>query len=226
MVTANILQRVFYIRYKERSGTAFTIDVDNKQYLVTAKHIVPDIKDEDVIELYHQDQWKNLYVTSLKTLHDDIDVAVMAPKIQLSPTHTMEPSSIGSQIGGDIYFLGFPYNLFTSVNEINRDFPLPLIKKGIVSGAGPKFEYWLLDGHNNPGFSGGPVVFRHDSGLSGLRAMGVISAFHWQKEEIWLDETKRLEYFIKYNTGIMIAYDIRFAVEAIEANPIGYSLTD
>jgi hypothetical protein len=40
LVPANILQRIFAIRVGEEQATAFTIEVDRKQYLITARHVI------------------------------------------------------------------------------------------------------------------------------------------------------------------------------------------
>jgi hypothetical protein len=44
-LTANVLKRVVRIIVGAASGTAFTIDVDGRQYLITAKHVVATLKD-------------------------------------------------------------------------------------------------------------------------------------------------------------------------------------
>lgn len=42
--TINMLQRVMMIEYKNERGTAFSIDVDGKEYWVTARHILTGAK--------------------------------------------------------------------------------------------------------------------------------------------------------------------------------------
>ena len=75
----------------------------------------------------------------------------------------------------DVYFLGFPYDLTNDGGTINRNFPIPLIKKGILSAIQVgEVKTLLLDGHNNPGFSGGPVVCQIVNGRSDeLTAIGI-----------------------------------------------------
>ena len=36
-------------------------------------------------------------------------------------------------IGQEVFFLGFPYGLGSELGELNDDFPLPFIKRAIVS---------------------------------------------------------------------------------------------
>ena len=65
--------------------------------------------------------------------------------------------------GQDAYFLGFPYGLKSEYEDFNNNFPVPFVKKAIVSSLDTdkdcNRQIIFLDGHNNPGFSGGPVVF-------------------------------------------------------------------
>ena len=56
-VTANILQRTFRIRYRGGTGTCFTIDVGGKRYLITAKHVVDVIQDNETVDISHNRDW-------------------------------------------------------------------------------------------------------------------------------------------------------------------------
>jgi hypothetical protein len=48
-ITSNVLRRVLMIQVGTTSGSSFTIDVDGRQYLITAKHLVAGLKLEDTI---------------------------------------------------------------------------------------------------------------------------------------------------------------------------------
>ena len=52
MITATVISRIFHIKFGSSIGTCFTIDVDNKQYFVTAKHVVQNLKDVDEVEIF------------------------------------------------------------------------------------------------------------------------------------------------------------------------------
>ena len=107
---------------------------------------------------------------------------------------------------------------------MNRLFPLPLVKKGIVSAIvkNENMSIVLIDGHNNPGFSGGPVVF--DVPDKGLHIAGVISSYRYDYQEVIDDEGKRTRYRAMSNTGIVLAHNIKHAIDAIEQNPNGMPL--
>lgn len=42
MITTNVFNQVFHVRYANATGTAFTVDLDGRQYLVSARHVFPN----------------------------------------------------------------------------------------------------------------------------------------------------------------------------------------
>jgi len=155
-----------------------------------------------------------------------VDVAVLSPPMQISPSHHLPADAGNIYLSQDIYFLGFPYGLKIEVGpELNRDFPLPLVKKGIISSMAfnqEYLDYFLLDGHNNPGFSGGPVV-AYELDKKELKAIGIISGYRYEWSDVFVQgQPVSLKY--KENTGIIVAYCIRHATELIKINPIGFNL--
>jgi S1-C subfamily serine protease len=226
MVTSNALQRTFHIRFKGQSGTAFTIDVDDRQYLVTARHIVNEAGPVN-IEIYNGSTWRPITCAVVGRGSDNADITVLAAPQQISPPLSLSPTTDGLILGQDIHFLGFPLGLKADVPQaINADFPLPLVKKGCVSLlalSDPHGAYVLLDGHNNPGFSGGPVVFHpHNAPPHELRVAAVVSGYHVQSTPVQGGGAHG--HFVHANSGIMIAYSIRHATDMIASNPIGFAL--
>jgi hypothetical protein len=131
----------------------------------------------------------------------------------------------GLALGEDLYFLGFPYGIVMDFAQLNNGYPLPLCKRACVSALGgtmPNFPDMLLDGHNNPGFSGGPVIYSR-SGPTGFMVAGVITAFMAMREPVHAQGTPT-PFTYNYNTGIIHAYSIEHAVNMIKANPIGFAL--
>lgn len=225
MVPSNALQRTFRIQHGSGCGTSFTVDQGTKQYLVTARHVVAGIKKIDQIEIFFENKWHSLDCEVVGEAAGNIDITVLSVPLQLSPTYSLQATTDGVYFGQDVYFLGFPYNLFADIGAANRNFPLPFIKRATLSSMiDPKGEDILfLDGHNNPGFSGGPVIYS-PPGTRDFRVAGVISGYRYENEPIFEGDTPTpLAY--RYNTGIIIAYNIRHAVDLIRANPIGYQLS-
>jgi hypothetical protein len=229
MMTSNVYHRVFYLKYKLATGTCFTLDIDDRQYIVTARHVISGINDGDEIAMFHNGNWlsSDVRVVGLGSI-DDIsdDIAVLSIKYRMSPPMPMEATSAGLIFGQDVYFLGFPYGLYTDT-DVMRGFPLPLVKKAIVSGrigSSGRPEIFLLDGHNNPGFSGGPVVFTKPGRTRpDYKVLGVVSGYRLHEGDVYLNGKptglKHAE-----NSGTIIAPSIKRATEMIIANPIGLPL--
>ena len=78
MITFNVIDRVFHIKYNNLSGTCFTIDVDKRQYIVTAHHILKDLSDNDQIEIFHEKKWKPISVHLVGHSNGEIDISVLA----------------------------------------------------------------------------------------------------------------------------------------------------
>lgn len=109
-----------------------------------------------------------------------------------------------------------------------------------------------LDGHNNFGFSGGPIVFRDiRSDDTSYRLAGVVSGFTPEQtpalnpvkvnpggdlsnEEAWRITSQHGQKMILRNTdpmvvtnsGIVIGYAIQPAIDLIQKNPDGPKVTD
>ncbi|WP_299185302.1 serine protease [uncultured Aquimarina sp.] len=223
MITSNVYTRVFHLKYGEGTGTCFAIDFDKKQYLITAKHVIEGLHDGDRVEFYHENKWITLPVKVVGH-HKTADVSVISINQKLAE-FPLEPSIVGLTYGQDLYFLGFPYRLVNEVNnKINRNFPLPLVKKGILSAMlnDEQGNYFLIDGINNPGFSGGPVVYKLPN-QNDFRIAGIISGYKSANEPIYQGEIE-LPLNVRANTGIVIAYNIENALELIRVNPIGVDI--
>jgi len=236
MMTTNVIQRTFFLKVPNGYGTCFAVDVEGRQYFITAKHVARGLRESDTVQVFHESQWKELGVRLAGLTEDPVDVAVLVPSYKLIWGSKLEPSSTGMVFGQDVYFLGFPYGLRCEVGDLNRGFPVPFVKKAILSAFGNKDTgEFYLDGHNNPGFSGGPVVFERPGKIrpqiSGqivaleYQVAGVVSAYRFHPEPIYKGETDTsLRY--RANTGIVMCYNINKALEIIRSNPIGLSLED
>ena len=219
-VTTSILQRTFRIRYRGGTGTCFTIDVGGKRYLITAKHVVNSIRDDETVDISHNGDWLPVRVRLVGHGAGDIDVTVLAPQVMFGAAHRLKHTTAGLVLGEDIYFLGFPYGLGMEVKtDLNAGFPLPLIKKAVVSALGLEDGPILLDGHNNVGFSGGPVARRGTK--EEQTVVGVVSGYRYDRQNVLDEHGNETSHTYDTNTGIVIAHDIRHALAIIEKNPIG-----
>lgn len=208
---AGFFQSVFNLKYGNGTGTCLFLDHEKRSYLVSAKHIFKDKKSGDsiIVQILQDGKWLdysgNIFFHSI----EEIDIAVILSKSQElinSPYTLLECETI---LGAEGYFFGFPYGIFSSdLGKINNGFPFPLIKKAISSGVYHEKNYHIsiLDGHNNPGFSGGPVIFKNrikDKGDVEWRLDSVIAAYIPQNNKL-LTPFGEIDY--NENSGLIISY--------------------
>lgn len=220
-ISSNVLMRVLQIRYGTEMGASFTIEVNSRQYLVTAAHLVKELKDEGTINIFRNHKWQPIKAKRIQVVPEQVDIAILALPLQITPTHPVEIWDANMYISQDVYFLGFPFGLSTDAFDLNRGFPIPFVKKGVFSAFDfrPEFTVIFIDGHNNPGFSGGPIV-SVDPGSRKLRIVGVVSGYRFQEDRI-INRGAKTDLIVQSNTGILIGYSIKNALEAIEKNQIG-----
>ncbi|MGH9469614.1 MAG: S1 family peptidase [Terriglobia bacterium] len=212
-VTSNILLRVFMIDVGRDQGTAFTVEHGGQQYLVTAKHIMAALPERTgTIHLFQNRRWRDLAVKVIQVANPTVDIAVLKIPHPLSPEYPIRATMKGTMLGGKVYFFGYPYGLTTIVNS--DGYPLPLVKHGIVSGFGGNGGILYVDGFNNPGFSGGPIVtYEHFPGVPTVVA--VIHGYLGTHEQAQLGHNIT-PLTVAINTGILVGYSIDYAIDAIE----------
>jgi hypothetical protein len=247
-VTNNVMFRTFMVKGKG-IGTIFSIDVDDREYWVTAKHILVGPKqhlgtvEEKTITLGIMSQtesnkdWNDI---TFKVIDpgNDVDIVVLAPESSLmgsNPVQTAKVGSEGTMFGGECEFLGFPFGAgWVTQYEKSEMLRIPFVKHCTVSGeiTSPQ-RIWVLDGIINEGFSGGPVVV--ETGPQ-QHIIGVISGFRREPIEVvplsdltppqpGKTATPSSDSHPKEaalaNTGFIFAYDMTCAIDAIKKNPIG-----
>lgn len=225
MITKSVIERTFQFKCGNGIGTCFAIDVDSRQYLCTATHCLSGFN-KKTVELLRNNEWETLEVELVGIDSKGADICVLSPKTQLSPPSPLLASFSDVIFGQDVYFLGFPFGIEIDVGKINRFYPLPFVKKAMISAI--LFEEpqaLLLDGHGNPGFSGGPVVFQKQL-RNEFFVASIVSGYRAELEPI-LDKNGK-ETSLKYhaNTGIIFSYSIDYALNIIRNNPIGFKIKE
>ena len=209
-----IISSVCLIKNNESAGSCFIYHHKQVVYLVTAAHLFPKDVPPKTIEIFHNNNWELLSVNSY--ISAKYDMAILQTGLPINPgLPNLDLSGGGYILGQDMYMVGFPYPngiSYTSL-EFNRNRPLPFVKKTCLSGASPNHDILFLDGHNNQGFSGGPVVF-YDYQEHVFKVLGVISGYISHIGEVISTSDTKL--FYQENSGIAIAYNIRHALDIIE----------
>ena len=121
--------------------------------------------------------------------------------------------------GQDAYFLGFPLGMTFDLE--NGYFPL--VKRCTISGTTHKFDgrpVLLLDGWNNPGFSGAPVVFRPPAitAPEPMRVAGIVTSYAQQPGQVRAGGRIVSGAEVLMNSGIIIAEQIVRVTKAIDAD--------
>ena len=136
-------------------------------------------------------------------------------------------------LGQSVRFLGYFPSVRTSPLPGYKKRGAPLVMSGIVSGfnfdemgtIGPSI--WI-DGHNNKGFSGGPVVFQPAQAASPeecrWRIAGVISGYVNAPVEIRTTAGRKAAAVAISNAGLLRAIPIKTVHELAMKNPIGFSM--
>jgi hypothetical protein len=193
MIPAQVYGRVLQFSGEEAHsagmGAAVLLNFPNGQRLVTARHLTNG-EHEEYVNLrapYIRDgDWFNLFLSRVGDIRVDVDVALYELTEPLIPLDSLTlryglDSAIYTQ---DVYLLGHPYGLSLQFGgEENLD--LPLTKRGILAGTTQtdQGELLLIDTIANPGFSGGPAVFKVQ-GTEEWRCMGIIKGQYVQDAPI------------------------------------------
>ena len=216
LIMTYIIQRVLCISDGRNTGTAFLVEHDGKQYIVTARHVIADIEHEQSkVLVRHDRRWKRHPVSIVGLGEGEKDVAVLASVGGPLALVGKQPGLEGSvTYGQPVRFLGFPYGWDGGGENLTDGYPFPYVKAGIVSAvisrSGPEGATILyIDAHGNPGFSGGPLVYEPvGRNQTPFAIAGVIV-------DIVVDSST------KANEGFVRAVGIKAVVDMIEANPIG-----
>ncbi len=218
MITNDIMERVFFIKNTQDTASCFGISISWRTFYVTAKHFIESKKTEWWIDIFHEDVWKRMELRNLKhSPNSDISTFTLDWQIDVHPIPTTSNWLIYSQY---VYFLWFPYGYHMYHKELNRAFPMPLVKWGIISWMFMLRNWapFFIDGHNNQWFSGWPVVFRNELTWV-LQIAGVISGVIEEKERIkeykdWLS-FQNADLYIELSSWIITAYSIDNAIDLI-----------
>ena len=227
MVQTEAYYRVLRIKCGNDVGTTFTIEHNDEQFLVTAKHLFKkaNFPSRCIVELLMDRGYVSKKVKIAYHEIPSVDIAVMklCPPENVTPTYDNPFTKTDVIIGQDVFFLGFPFHFEHSVVRMpSRGIPMPLVKKACLSALqdmNDGSKLLLLDGINNPGFSGGPVCFKpHSSKIMSI--CGIVKGYRYNPVPLYDDDDNEKPYIVKdengnetfyyvrENTGIIYAYDI------------------
>lgn len=212
LATKEVLLNTFLIITDSGSLTGFLINKDNEEYLITAKH---GFKKRNInnckvsIKLLYD----SIYITMTGTyyIHKDssVDIAVIKLSRNLAKLTPLLVSKVVS-IGENCMFFGYPYSTFFTKTNIEY---IPFVKKATISAFNKNLIF--LDGINNPGFSGGPVI-KYDPQIKRNVIVAVISGFYPEYNSVTDSLKNKMDLLNFYiNSGIIFSYRIGLVDEII-----------
>ena len=244
----SVLMRTFIIGFPSSSGgisfgSAFALDYQGRQYLITASHVIKfpgGTGKKGTIHIFRNNEWNPIEVTVVgrgDANNPEDDIAVLAADTHLPIPLTLsgesfKPSVVNMFWGQRVYFCGFPYGQYIK-KDVIEGHPLAMTKGATLSGihtkSGTRTErekgLFILDGHNNEGFSGGPAVFQLEEDRNAdFQVFGVVSGYRTNKVNIKHQKGEPTEFIGIGNTGLMFCPSIMRAVKMIETTPIGFEI--
>ena len=89
VITANVIYRVFRLKVGLETGTAFTIEEEGREYLVTARHLAHSLQGTSEVEIFKDGGWSPLEVTKVGHAPGEVDISVLAPAEGLTPSRPL-----------------------------------------------------------------------------------------------------------------------------------------
>ena len=224
MVTFNVYDRVFFVRGKDY-GTAFALNVDGRQYIVSARHVIGDGVQPTNLSVLLNKRLIDLPVAFIGEGKGEIDISVLTPGYSIISDVPFE-TSLGLFVGQDVFYVGFPLKMWANGGALMQGRPFPFVKKGTLStGWDPEstVKSVYVDTVSSKGFSGGPLVFVEQA--TGIpKIAGVVAKYRTDYEPVLDGSGHDTGSKVESNTGLMLAYGINHAIDIIRANPIGLAV--
>lgn len=224
-VTNDILECTFKIQTDTQSGTGFLIGRPDSNFMITARHLFrKSYKNGDKIVywVYGKDSWEAFDGTLLLHKNPKVDIAIIKPDSIGKWNPTLNSNLPAMFLGEDAIFLGFPYDIIPSrkMADVELYYPYPIFKKAMncENVESDSIIYYLFEGHNNSGFSGGPILlksWKQKPLPTYNRLIAVVHGFY--PGALTLDTDKGKMIFAE-NSGIMLGVPAFYITEIFEQN--------
>jgi hypothetical protein len=138
-----------------------------------------------------------------------------AQPFAIAPTGTS--TTAGVTFGQQVWFIGYPFGKSSVPARGSAIAALPFMKRGSMSAvdaSNPDAVVYYIDGFNNPGFSGGPVVY-WEFATHTYKIMAVVKGYTSDTAKVLING-QQVDTNILVNSGILVSYSIQHAIDAIE----------
>jgi S1-C subfamily serine protease len=192
---------------------------------LSAAHVFAGVQPGEMVYFREMDNWSQFVVNEIVNHPDGHDVCAFTLHDFVWSAEDADPRPVGLWPGDPVRFLGFPHGL-SNTYPSDTGFVTPLTRNAHLSGAiiHNGVTLTVLDGFNNPGYSGGPVYA--DAGDGTPILVGLISGYRTELRErslVYRDtdgtEAAIEGLFVKPNSGMILA------VQSVAMLDTFYSLT-
>lgn len=196
-------------REKDISGTSFVINHNDQVLLITARHLLPNTKDKQSINIliYHS-SGSYARVDCVVNYHqnDKIDIAV------LSSTGITIESAIKLVPGEPVYTIGFPAVNYLRDHSGN---PVPVVKQLNYAGQFDQnkgVRKLMFDGFATEGGSGGPILICQNEVW---KLLGIVKSNIYEEQELTrIGEQKIVQ---KVNVGITSGFGVNYLADILNS---------
>jgi hypothetical protein len=210
-VALGTLQMEFTYRIKTQAGvgTCFLYGKKEGFFYVTAAHLVKGVAVGENVLFDHKSGWipRTIEAIFVHPVGQDLAVIITNQEVGGEPNFD---ATFGVMPGQPVKFLGFPHGLRSNYPS-QFAYSAPLVRSANFSGVIDLdgVQMTILDGFNNPGYSGGPVYCCGDDGQAKL--FGVISGYRpeiethsrvYKKNENG-DYEPLPDFFVRPNSGMI-----------------------
>ena len=175
----------FHIKTWKGPGTSFVHQDERGFFFVSAGHLFEGVKPSEKVHLHRADQtWMEFEVLDLVHHPGGADVCCFALNISVDMPDRWKPDAEPAAFPGDEFkFVGFPHGLEGNYPG-SHGFATGLVRTAFFSGVIEidGVQVTLLDGLNNPGYSGSPVYGLTKDGTNFLCA--VVTGFRNEREAL------------------------------------------
>jgi hypothetical protein len=207
--------KCFNIRTQNGSGTAFIYSNEHGDVFLTAAHLMRGVMIGDYIYFCQIAGEIKLSVKELLIDPDGYDVAAFLCESAIAVPEHRDSVHSGIYLGQEMKFIGFPHGLKNDF-PTESGFPVPLVRTAFFAGK-IKIdgrELFLLDGFNNPGYSGSPVYCGRNSDAF---LVGIVSGYKNEAgdaSKIFMkdnhgNERQVTDYYLKSNSGLIYVVTLK-----------------
>ncbi|USI73922.1 serine protease [Sphingomonas morindae] len=210
-LTSGHLGTCVQVRTAAGVGTCFFRKSGPHGGFLSAAHVFKGVQQNELIYFRETKDWSPFTVKEIVRHPDGHDVCAFTLENLIWAAEDSDLRPVGMFPGDPVRFLGFPHGL-SNTYPSETAFTTPLTRHAHLSGAiiHNGITLTVLDGFNNPGYSGGPVYADIGDGTPIL--IGIISGYRNELREKSLVyrtdgvvETEVDGLFVKPNSGMILA---------------------